>query len=105
MRVLRSPLADKFIRTGKPVLTSGEIRPTDIVPVIAPNRNGKESAFPMKWGFNPPRGWLAVNVRVETAASKPVFRESWERRRLPYPRPGILNGGAFQIETVKSDRR
>ena len=34
------------------VNTSGEIRPMDVAPVIASNRAGKTSAFPMRWGFS-----------------------------------------------------
>ena len=39
--VSRSMLAQKFIDThGRPVITDGEVRPTDIVPVLAPNSKG-----------------------------------------------------------------
>lgn len=81
----RSPLSDKLLRTGSPVLTSGEIRPTNIVPVIAPNRNRTPAAFPMKWGIQIPGGPLIINARVETASKKPTFREAWERHRCIIP--------------------
>ena len=61
----------------------GEIRPTDVVPVIAPNRSGERAVFPMKWGFTGRS--LLINARSETAGSKPTFRESWERRRCIVP--------------------
>ena len=83
--VQRSQLSDKFIRAGNAILTSGEIRPTNVVPVIAPSRNGRKNAFPMKWGFQIPGRSLLVNARVETAAEKPTFKESWEKRRCIIP--------------------
>lgn len=83
--VQRSQLSNKFIKAGNAILTSGEIRPTNVVPVIAPSRNGMKAAFPMKWGFQIPGRSLVVNARAETAAEKPTFKESWERRRCIIP--------------------
>ena len=83
--VQRSLLAQKFIKAGNAILTSGEIRPTNVVPVIAPNRNGKLTAYPMKWGFQNPGRSLLVNARTETAGTKPTFKESWEKRRCVIP--------------------
>ena len=83
--VQRSLLADKFIRAGNAILTSGEIRPTNVVPVIATGRSGKRASFPMKWGFQIPGGSLIVNARTETAAQKPTFREAWEKHRCIIP--------------------
>ena len=78
-------LADKFIRAGNAILTSGEIRPTNVVPVIATDRRGKRASFPMKWGFQIPGRSLIVNARTETAAQKPTFKEAWERHRCIIP--------------------
>lgn len=61
----------------------GEMCPTDIVPVIAVNRNLKRSVFPMKWGFSGQA--LLINARVETAAVKPTFKEAWKRHRCIVP--------------------
>lgn len=83
--VQRSQLSGKYIKAGNAILTSGEIRPTNVVPVIAPNRNGHRAAFPMKWGFQIPGRSLIVNARTETAAGKPTFREAWEKRRCIIP--------------------
>ena len=83
--VQRSLLAQKFIKAGNAILTSGEIRPTNVVPVIAPNRYGKLTAYPMKWGFQNPGRSLLINARTETAATKPTFKESWEKRRCVIP--------------------
>ena len=78
----RSPLVSKWNKTSG-IKTYGEIRPTDVVPVIAPNRNGNRAVFPMKWGFSGKT--LLMNARAETAAEKPTFQESWERRRCIVP--------------------
>jgi len=88
----KTQLAERFIWSGNKLLTSGEIRPTNVVPVIASNREGKGTVFPMKWGFTIRRGdahtgssTLIVNARSETAAEKPTFRESWQQHRCIVP--------------------
>ena len=47
----RSPLVEKWQKTTA-VKSYGEIRPTDVVPVIAPNRKGERAVYPMKWGYS-----------------------------------------------------
>ena len=86
-KALASSLRERFIKEyARPVITEGEVRPTDIVPVVASNRNGERSAFPMKWGFTMPGSKnVIVNARVESAAEKPMFREAWQRRRCMIP--------------------
>ena len=83
----RSPLTNQFLlKTAKPLLPSYDIRPTDLAPVIATSCSGKKSIFPMKWGFTiRPNGSPIVNARLETAAEKPSFQESWKRRRCIVP--------------------
>lgn len=80
--MLKSSLVDEWHKTSA-VKTAGEMRPTDVVPVIASNRSGMQSVFPMRWGFAGKT--LLVNARVETAASKPTFQESWKTRRCIVP--------------------
>ena len=83
----RSALGAKMVAAlGRPIKTQGEIRPTDIVPVLAPNRAGRQAVFPMLWGFTlEGRTSPVVNARSETAAQKPTFRESWRTRRCVIP--------------------
>ena len=83
--VQKSQLSGKFIKAGNRIKTSGEIRPTDVVPVIATSKNGKKTVFPMKWGFQIPGKSLLVNARSETAAEKQTFKESWETHRCIIP--------------------
>ena len=81
----RSPLTGKMTdRLGRPLITSGEIHPTDIAPVVAPDRNGRKAVFPMVWGFTGKTSAI-FNARVETADQKPMFRDAWERRRCIIP--------------------
>ncbi len=84
--VNRSPLASQW-RTTTAITTSGEIRPTNVVPVIASNRSGKQTIFPMKWGFTVDYGNrpLLINARVETASTKPTFKEAWQSHRCIVP--------------------
>ena len=83
----RSTLKERIVnKLGRSLVIEGEVRPTNIVPVIAPNRSGARAVFPMVWGFSLPRSSSPmVNARVETASTKPTFKESWERRRCIIP--------------------
>lgn len=80
----RSPLLERWHQAAScDLVTSGEIRPTYLVPVIAPNRHGIQTVFPMKWGFHEKA--LLINARVETASEKPMFREGWRSHRCIVP--------------------
>ena len=85
--VKQSALVDKFInKFAKPITTSGEVRPTDIVPVLAPDKKGDRAVFPMRWGFhNPSHNSTVFNARVETAGSKPTFKDAWKSHRCIVP--------------------
>lgn len=91
-QVNRSPLTDRFRgRFAQAIPASGEIFPASVVPVIAMSRRMKRTVFPMKWGFimngAPGRepGKLMINARSESAAEKPMFRESWIKHRCVIP--------------------
>ena len=81
----RSPLAARFSPSPR---SAGEVRPSDAAPVLAPDRNGRPAVFPMKWGFSGKS--LLINARAETAASRPMFRESWRMRRCAVPSAGYF---------------
>jgi putative SOS response-associated peptidase YedK len=83
----RSTLTERFTtQLNRPLVTEGEVRPTNLVPVIAPSKTGARSVFPMVWGFSLPRSRSPlVNARVETAAVKPSFADSWRQRRCIIP--------------------
>ncbi len=63
--MMRSSLVRKWNELY-PIKTYGKMSPTDIVPVIASNRNRQRAVFPMKWGFTGKT--LLMNARVETAS-------------------------------------
>lgn len=85
--VLQSLLTQRFVAThARPIVTSGEVRPTDIVPVIAPNAKGLKTVFPMQWGFlNKDNKRTLFNARVETAGEKPTFKDAWQSHRCIIP--------------------
>ena len=68
----RSLLVHKWRQTSK-VKDYGEMYPTDVVPVIAPNKSTDRAVFPMRWGYTGKS--LLLNARTETAAQKPTFKE------------------------------
>ena len=81
-----APLYQTFLKKqASPIISSGEIFPTNIVPVIAPDKHGKRAVYPMKWGYQLYGGKPLVNARAETAAEKPTFREDWQRHRCIVP--------------------
>ena len=87
-----SSLAGKMVHNlGRPVIKEGEVKSTDIAPVIASNAKGKRAAFPMIWGFrqaekeNTKRSQPLINIRAETAEVNSAFTECWQRRRCIVP--------------------
>ena len=78
----RSPLADDVFPRAL-LRTEGEVRPADAAPVVARSRKGHNLVVPMKWGFSGKS--LVFNARSETAAVKPMFRDSWAARRCAVP--------------------
>ncbi len=78
-------------KISAPMKASGDIRPMDIAPVIAPSAlNRRIGAFPMQWGFNHPTRdkILVFNTRMETATEKDLFISSVDERRCLIPASG-----------------
>ena len=64
----------------------GEMRLTDVVAVLAPNKEGNVSVFPMIWGFSHEAADAPiVNCCLETASHKEMWKDSWFRRRCVIP--------------------
>ena len=63
---------------------SGEIFPTDIVPV----QTGLHQYQPMQWGFIGFNGKPVINARSETALEKPMFKTPILERRCLIPASG-----------------
>ena len=81
------PLADAIMNAmTRSKAMSGNIRPTDMAAVFAPNKQGNMAVFPMIWGFTlGPSSKPLINCRIETADQKSVWRDSWHRRRCVIP--------------------
>ena len=78
----KSPLVSIWQRaTG--ITAYGEIKPTNVAPVIASDKSGQKKVYPMKWGFTGQTPLL--NARVETAPFKATFREAWASHRCIVP--------------------
>ena len=83
-----SPLSRRFaVQSSSPVKTEGEIRPMDVVPVLAPNPKGEKTVYPMRWGYKNIHkgGKLLLNARSETAYQKPTFKYDWLNHRCIIP--------------------
>ena len=81
-------IADAIQRKyGKESWAPGEIRPANYAPVLVA---ASDSPVPqlMKWGYQLPNT-LVINARAETAAEKPLFRESIGTRRCLIPSTGF----------------
>ena len=63
----------------------GDISPGNSVPVLAWGKSGRQIAFQMFWGFSVKTGSLVVNARTETAAERPMFKDSWTKHRCIIP--------------------
>ena len=70
------------------------IAPTDPAPVLLRDEAGTPRLDLFRWGLvpfwadDPKVGARMINARSDTVASKPAFRESFERRRLVVPASG-----------------
>jgi putative SOS response-associated peptidase YedK len=65
--------------------------PTDNMPVVRLDRDGRRSLDLLRWGLIPywakdtTIGFSTINAMAETVATKPVFREAFQRRRCLVP--------------------
>lgn len=75
-------------RHGDHAWTPGEIRPTDLAPVLV--SDSKNWIYPelQNWGYKL-SGSLIFNARAETAADKPLFRDSVATQRCIIPSTGF----------------
>ena len=80
-------LADSIMRQcSRPITMSGEMRPTDVAAILAPNKEGKAAVFQTIWGFSHEAVTVPiVNCRIENADKKELWKDSWYRRRCVVP--------------------
>ena len=72
-------------RGDTPVKTSGEIFPSDTVPVLAFNRKLDVTPFSMRWGYSLSSGKLIINARSESAKTTRLFKDGFANRRCLIP--------------------
>ena len=96
------PLTDTIRNTmSRSAEMTGNIRPTDIAAVFAPNKQGNMAVFPMIWGFTVEQSSKPlINCRIETADQKPVWKDSWFRRRCVILHRGTTNGAYRPLRSV-----
>lgn len=85
----------------EPIKSSGEIFPTDVVPVIARSRRLTPAAFAMRWGYAMPGGKRLINARSETAGERPLFRDGMLHRRCAVPATNYYEWERTGREKVK----
>lgn len=64
---------------------TGEIFPTDTVPVVANSRSLTPTPFAMQWGYLMPDGKRLINARSETVLQRPLFQDGIRQRRCIIP--------------------
>lgn len=83
------------------VKTGGEIFPGDGVPALCLSRAGNIRPFAMEWGYAMPDGKRLINARSETAAEKPMFRDSMRNRRCLLPMTAYFEWERRDKERIK----
>ncbi len=105
---IRALLNEVYKREQENMPKLGEVFPTDNALVVANNRKAEARPFVMRWGYAMGDGkGLIINARSETAADKPLFRESFKLRRLLVPSSGYFEWEKRDGKTEKyfiSDR-
>lgn len=96
---LRS-IIDQLNRRSVTVKT-GEIFPTDTVPVLANNRNRRVVPFSMQWGYTLPDGRLLINARSETSGEKPLFQDAMRQHRCLIPATNYFEWEKHGREKIK----
>lgn len=72
------------------VLKYGQINPTDSAPVLIEEEHLSQPVL-MKWGYPKWQGsGVLINARAETAADKPTFMQSVDKRRCIIPASGFF---------------
>lgn len=76
-------------RYGEDAFKTGEIFPTDKVPMLQ-NENNIIQPMLFQWGFpNPQNKGMLINARCETLTEKPMFKKRFENKRCIVPSTGF----------------
>ncbi len=101
LRAIQEVQRKQLERNQGEMVKTGEIFPSDVVPVIANNRQLVPTPFAMKWGYSLPDGKLIINARSETAAEKPMFHDGMFNRRCLIPATNYFEWEKRGKEKVK----
>ena len=78
---------EKIIQEVQDKIKTGEIYPTNIVPVLT----GPDKVEAVKWGFPGFKGnQTIINARAETAADKRIFSKPLMEKRCVIPSTGFF---------------
>jgi len=80
---------------------TGEIRPTDTVPILIPEKEFKIDAVPMQWGIKGYNGNLVINARSEGVYDKRMFKDSIVNKRCIIPSNGFFEWAKLQNKKEK----
>ena len=85
---------------GRIRLTQGDIRPTDVAPVIGQSEHGLELGI-CRWGYplSKSKG-LVINARVETVLDKPSFQNGILYHRLLIPAGGFYEWNSLKEKST-----
>ena len=87
LRAILSEINERYRNTQlHAVMATGEVRPTNVAPVLA-----ADGAHLMRWGIPKWQGsGVTINARAETALEKPTFKQSLLSRRCVIPSAGFF---------------
>ena len=88
---------------GRIRLTQGDIRPTDVAPVIGQSEHGLELGI-CRWGYPLSKGKNPViNARVETVMDKPSFQNGILYHRLLIPAGGFYEWNSLKEKVLQEE--
>ena len=96
-------LSRLFGEMPMPVLEARyNIAPSQPVPVVRQDRNGRREMVLVRWGLvpswskGPDSRYSMINARVETVAQKPAYRSAFRYRRCLFPADGFYEWRAVE---------
>jgi hypothetical protein len=88
IQMQRSGLVRRFEEAGYNILTSGEIRPSNVVPVIATGQSGAKKVFPDEVGISDSRQVSSCECEIRDGCTETDLSGSMET--LPMHDSGFL---------------
>ena len=102
-REILNKINEKFRDTEElSKMKTGEIFPTNIVPIITAGSNNNKVVNLFKWGFpNFRNNSVIINARSETIEEKPTFRKIFHTKRCLIPASGFFEWKLIEDKKVK----